>query len=399
MNGRERFLTALTGGIPDRIPLFETHFSLPFIRDVLGEDACPYHNVDDEVKLSRMTGLDMVWSAPLGFTSFSNIQLHGERYQDEWGTWYGSDESSWPGAWMESFVVNDRDQWQKLRFPDPRLPERIQQPRRALELVDGELAVVAAVRGPFSAAWMLAGMENISRWVIKEPDLLEDVLREMGRWNTALGLFLIENGVDAIMIHDDWGMNMGTLVKPEHWKRHFLPYIAEEVQALAATGTPVIMHSDGNLNAILDEIMQLPISALNPIQRNAGMDLAAMKRTYGNRICLIGNVSASVTLPHGEPDDVELEVLECIRDAGPGGAYIMAPDHSYHSAIPIENIWRVFDTCKAYGEYPLDIDGITTRIEALRARGVGMNWGAEKPEPQEDEHIARMRRPRPRRHP
>ncbi|MCP4165393.1 MAG: hypothetical protein GY759_05815 [Chloroflexi bacterium] len=331
-----------------------------------------------------LAGLDMVWSAPLGFTSFANIQQHGERYQDEWGAWYGSDESSWPGAWMENFVVNNREEWRKVQFPDPRLPERVAQPKRALELVEGELAVVAGVRGPFSATWMLSGMENISRWVIKEPDLLEDVLREMGRWNTEMGLFLIESGVDAIMIHDDWGMNMGTLVKPEHWKRHFLPYIAEEVETLAATGTPIIMHSDGNLNAIMDEIIQLPISALNPIQRNSGMDLAALKQTYENRLCLIGNISASLTLAHGKPDDVELEALECIRDAGPGGASIMAPDHSYHNAIPTENVWRVFETCKAYGRYPLDMDVITTRIEELIGQGAGLGWAVKKPDAQKD---------------
>ena len=77
MNGRERFLTALNGGIPDRVPLFETHFGLRYIREVLGPDVSPYHNVDDEVAMSRATGLDMVWTAPLGFTSFANVQLHG----------------------------------------------------------------------------------------------------------------------------------------------------------------------------------------------------------------------------------------------------------------------------------------------------------------------------------
>ncbi len=117
MNGRERFLTALRGGVPDRVPLFETHFGLRYIRELLGPDVSPYHNVDDEVAMSRATGLDMVWTAPLGFTSFANIQLHGERYQDEWGTWYGSDESSWPGSWMENTVVNSRREWEALVDP------------------------------------------------------------------------------------------------------------------------------------------------------------------------------------------------------------------------------------------------------------------------------------------
>ena len=64
---------------------------------------------------------------------------------------------------------------------------------------------------------------------------------------------------------------------------------------------------------------------------------------------------------------VELQALECLRDAGPDGGYIMAPDHSYHSAIPSENIWRVFETCKQYGRYPLDMDAINERIAILEA--------------------------------
>ena len=66
-------------------------------------------------------------------------------------------------------------------------------------------------------------------------------------------------------------------------------------------------------------------------------------------------------------------------------------------AIPTDNIWRVFDTCKAYGQYPLDIDGITTRIEELRVQGAGLNWDVEQLEPQKEPQAARRRRPRPRR--
>ena len=365
MNGRERFLTALRGGVPDRVPLFETHFGLRYIRELLGPDVSPYHNVDDEIAMSRATGLDMVWTAPLGFTSFANIQLHGERYQDEWGTWYGSDESSWPGSWMENTVVNSRAQWEALAIPDPVRPGRMDQAARAVELAAGELAVVGGVRGPFSGAWMAAGMVNMSNWVYTDPDLLNDILKTFAEWNTRIGLQMIKTGVDAIMIHDDWGMNMGIMIKPEQWRRLVLPHITKQVATLAAAGVPVILHSDGNLNVIMDDIVAMAISAFNPVQRNANMDLAQLKATYGDRICLIGNISASITLPHRSADHVELQALECLRDAGPGGGYIMAPDHSYHNAIPSENIRRVFDTCKQYGSYPLDMEAIEARIAEL----------------------------------
>jgi uroporphyrinogen decarboxylase len=168
-----------------------------------------------------------------------------------------------------------------------------------------------------------------------------------------------------MIIHDDWGMNKSTFIKPDDWRRLVYPCIAEEVEALAATGAPVILHSDGNLNRILDDIVQLGVCALNPIQRGANMNLAEIKARYGDRLCLIGNLDTSGALANGTPDDVERQALECLRDAAPGGGYIMAPDHSYHGAIPHDNIWRALETCKRYGAYPLDITSIEDRLGEL----------------------------------
>lgn len=365
MNGRERFLTALRGGQPDRVPLFEYHFSPPFIEAVLGQPSHYYHNVDDEVAVARAVGLDMVWTAPLGFMGFANIQLHGERYQDEWGIWWGTNASAWPAGWPEGEVVKDRASWRKLRIPDPDLPIRVEQPRRAVELARGELAVVGGIRGPFSSVWMLAGLVNIGLWIYDDPDLLHEMLREMAHWNARVGLNMIRAGVDAIVIHDDWGMNQTTFIKPDDWRRFVLPHIAEQVEILADTGTPVILHSDGNLNAILDDIVQLKIAALNPLQRSAHMDLAGVKAKYGDRLCLIGNLSTTTTLAHGSPEEVERETLECLRDGAPGGGYVFAPDHSYHSGVPVANTWRALETAKKYGTYPLDMEAIQTRIATL----------------------------------
>jgi uroporphyrinogen decarboxylase len=144
-----------------------------------------------------------------------------------------------------------------------------------------------------------------------------------------------------------------------------LPHIAEQVEILANTGTPIILHSDGNLNAIMDDIVQLKIAALNPLQRSANMDLADIKAKYGDRLCLIGNLSTTTTLAHGTPEDVERETLECLCDGAPGGGYIFAPDHSYHSGIPVPNIWQALDTAKKYGAYPLDLGAIRARLASL----------------------------------
>jgi uroporphyrinogen decarboxylase len=365
MTGRERYLTALRGGAANRVPLHELHWGPGFIKAVLGQPLSPHHNADDEVAMARATGVDMVWTAPLGFTALTNIQLHGETFVDEWGTRWSSNEQSWPAAWSHGEVVNSREDWVKIRFPDPDLSVRYEQPRRFVELAAGELAVVGGVRGPFSATWMLAGLVNMGTWLYDDPSLLEEMLREMGRYNARLGLGMIRAGVDAVIIHDDWGMNKSTFIKPDDWRRLVYPCIAEEVETLAATGTPVILHSDGNLNRILDDIVQLGICALNPIQRGANMSLPEIKARYGHRLCLIGNLDTAGVLSNGTPDDVEQQVLECLRDAAPGGAYVMAPDHSYHGAIPHANIWRALETCKRYGGYPLDLEAVEARLAGL----------------------------------
>jgi len=188
----------------------------------------------------------------------------------------------------------------------------------------------------------------------------------MSEWNTKIGLQLIETGVDAVIIHDDWGMNQATFISPEQWKKFVKPYITEQVKTLSDMGVPVILHSDGNLNGILDEIVKLKISALNPLQRSANMNIAEIKARYGDRLSLIGNINTTATLSQGDPVDVELEVLVCLRDAAPGGGYIMAPDHSFHSGIPEENIHCLINTCKKYGKYPIDLDNILSRIRELK---------------------------------
>jgi uroporphyrinogen decarboxylase len=95
--------------------------------------------------------------------------------------------------------------------------------------------------------------------------------------------------------------------------------------------------------------MQTKIASVHPLQRTAGMDLAWVKQTYGERVCIIGNIDSSRTLPYGSPEDVAAEVREAIDIAAPGGGYVLASDHSIHDGIPIENVLTMFQVGAEYG--------------------------------------------------
>ena len=121
------------------------------------------------------------------------------------------------------------------------------------------------------------------------------------------------------------------------------------METVDGLGVPVLLHSCGNINAYLDDLTQTKIVAIHPLQRTAGMDLRTVKERYGQRVCIIGNVDSSRTLPFGTPADVAEEVRDAIDIAAPGGGFILASDHSLHDGIPIENIVELFRTGAEYG--------------------------------------------------
>jgi len=123
------------------------------------------------------------------------------------------------------------------------------------------------------------------------------------------------------------------------------------VDAIKAEGLPAILHSCGHMTAYLDDLVGLGLDAIHPLQRTAGMDLAAVKSQYGERIGIIGNIDSSRTLPYGSEEDVAREVREALAIAMPGGGYVLASDHSLHDGIPIANILTMFRVAREEGIY------------------------------------------------
>jgi len=127
------------------------------------------------------------------------------------------------------------------------------------------------------------------------------------------------------------------------------------VQEINKTGVPAMMHSDGHIMPLLDDLVETGIFSCHPMERSAGMDIREIKRLYGDRVTLIGNVNNKTTLVSGTEADIENEVKECILAAAAGGGYILASDHSLHDDIPNENVFALYNAGRKYGKYPISI--------------------------------------------
>jgi len=112
-----------------------------------------------------------------------------------------------------------------------------------------------------------------------------------------------------------------------------------------------LKHSDGNLYTILDDIVNTSISALHPMEPGV-MDMGDVKRRYGDRICVMGNVDCKYVLSYGT-EDVRRDVRRCIDAAAEGGGFILTSSNSLHMNVKVENIFTMVDEARKHGRYPL----------------------------------------------
>jgi uroporphyrinogen decarboxylase len=118
-------------------------------------------------------------------------------------------------------------------------------------------------------------------------------------------------------------------------------------------GLPLIFHSDGNLLSILDELVEIGFQALQPIEPEA-MDIAYLKRRYGNRLCLIGNLDLGGALTRGTPAEVRESVRQHIRAIGPGGGYCVGSSNTVTNYVPLQNFRAMVAATFEFGRYPLE---------------------------------------------
>lgn len=359
MTPRERFLAAFRHEETDRVPIFE----VPNNRQLLKRELARTVDRPDGVamvRFSKAVGLDAALVLEGGYTGV--IADHWRwtdptHFVDELGVGYSVQESSWPLAMPEKPYIKNRELWEQLRLPDPTEPWRLEQIRLAVaEAHQGrgdDIALVAGMRSAFSVLYISMGILDMTVALYEDPDLILEMSEKLCEFWTRSSVLAAESGIDAVFIANDMGMNEQTLISPEALRSFFLPQLAKQVLATKEAGVKVILHSCGNVRAILDDLVAGGIDCLNNMQSAAGMDICEIKESYGDRLTLMGNVDATRIMTSDNPDVIEQAVIETIRTASPGGGHILATDHSFHEGIPLKNVDTFLAACKKWGSYPL----------------------------------------------
>ncbi|GAH30801.1 unnamed protein product, partial [marine sediment metagenome] len=159
-----------------------------------------------------------------------------------------------------------------------------------------------------------------------------------------------------IWLADDVGSEHSMLISPEVFREFMKPRLSHMIGEFKKKNKNIkaAWHSDGCILPILDDLVEIGLDVLNPIQPES-MDPTYIKKRYGNNLCLWGTISTQHTLPYGKPKDVENEVIDRIRNCARGGGFLIAPTHNIQLDVPEENLFAFYNTIKKYGRYPMNL--------------------------------------------
>ena len=345
----DRLRTVLQrSGEPDRVPLGDISVHRLLKDGVLGR---PVRTLADEVAFWAMAGYDHV-PIEQGLQLTDVIKRQSMR---EIQAAYAADTAeaqtrSW--ATEGQGLITTRAEFEAFRWPDPDALD-YSPFERIVPLLPPKVKVIAILGKVFTCVSWLMGLEGLSFALADDPELVWELFERVGRFQYRVFENLLRFDCVGLIWHaDDIAFKTQLLVSPRILRRHVFPWYTEMNRLAHATGRLVVYHSDGALQEVVGDIIACGFDGLNPIEPPA-MDINAIKREYGARISIIGNIDLGYTLTRGTPRQVREEVRQRIRDLAPGGGYAVASSNSIPEYVPLANFNAMREATFEYGRYPI----------------------------------------------
>ncbi|MDX2110822.1 MAG: uroporphyrinogen decarboxylase family protein [Verrucomicrobiota bacterium] len=212
----------------------------------------------------------------------------------------------------------------------------------------GKVAVGCLECTIFESAWYARGMENIFYDLAEEngiADWLFDYFTERSI-NTARAY--VKAGADLIRLGDDVGMQSQLIMSQSTWRTQLKPRLKRVIDAIRDASTRKVWvqyHSDGNVTALMDDLIEIGVDILNPVQPEC-MDVIALAAKYQHQIAFSGMIGTQTTMPFGSTDAVRAAVQQCAELHRKGARVIVAPTHVLEPDVPWENIVAFVESVK-----------------------------------------------------
>lgn len=348
-NSRSNLLRLLDGRTPEWIPFSvdvgsQPGFSSPFARIFHQRTGSyePAAHFDTDVRCFSVT---------CEFGGDDPRVLHDsppvDATFDEWGNahWAGGEEGTTdhmvPAAGRAKTVADIE------RLPTP-LINRRPDTSRLKAWHDEGYPVLGYAGSIYEWSWWFRGMEQFLMDLVSDPQMATAIITKIASHTKRLALASARLGIDVLCFYDDAGMQTGMQLSPDLWRQFIKPAWQKVLDAVRAESpaTRFFLHSCGQIDAIVPDIVDLGFHILHPLQPEC-MDFAAFFQEFGDKIVLTATVSSQKILPFGTPDDVRREVRRLADVVGDSRRTIFMPSNVIQPETPWENVVAFVEEARA----------------------------------------------------
>ena len=248
------------------------------------------------------------------------------------------DRDSWADAKKRMTPTRDRVDWKYLEANWPRWRK------------EGWWIVGQGWFGfDVAHSWMV-GTERMLMAMLDDPEWCVDMFNHYLDVNLALLDMVWDAGYtfDSFTWPDDMGYKHNQFFSLKMYREMLKPVHRRAIEWAHAKGVKAHLHSCGDVNPFVPELLEMGLDGLNPLEVKAGMDPVHLKKTYGDRLLLHGGINAVLW---DDLDAIEAEMRAVIPVVKDNGGYIFSSDHSIPSSVSLEGMKRIVALAKELGAY------------------------------------------------
>lgn len=362
MNSKEKVKAVLLGQPVDRLPV-EFHFADAHVLESFAdrysmsvdeflaylENDIRYCYVMDEVGCYMQDATLMDYALANGFAIEDKENPH--HVYDKWGVGWDRSATGQRPVYEPLEMWSDSEDWadiESIKRPDAGADGQFFDYERLIDKYrEHDYAVVILqYYGPLERCELLRGFSNFMCDLIEEPELAEMLLDIVTDYRVQMAQKICKREVAFGHGGDDYGTQHGPLLSLELWREMIKPRLARIWAVYKDHGLPVVHHSCGNCEPYIDEMIDIGLDAIHPVQAET-MDISQLVKRYGDRVVYYGGFKTQSVLNDGTPGDVRENVRQTIETLGKSGRMFAAPINIMEN-VPQENFEALVESVHKY---------------------------------------------------
>lgn len=320
-------------GIADNIMEWVVGRKLRMIKYYQGNKVYQCPDVRDQLEFWLRAGYDYVHMRP-----FYEFSLHDFKNKEE------SRRAEGIGIIQSKEILNSRQwPWQKENdFCYQHIKDMV-------KILPQEMKLIISTGDIFTRTWENMGFTHFCHCLYEDPELVKELFDQLGEAVLKLNLRTVEivgDKLGAIWYTDDLAYKSGPLVNPDVYRQYLFPWVKKISKLAADLNIPFLYHTDGNLWDLFEDLYDIGVKAIHPLEPNS-MDAEEVKKKWGNKFCLIGNIELDL-LSRGQPEDIVELVKNRIDHLGFDGGYCVGSSNTIAPYVKPENFKAMVETTFKY---------------------------------------------------